>query len=207
MEIWALLFISLAVSLDGLGAGFAYGLNGIGMNTISRLLIAFASAFAIYLSLLAGALLSTTLNPMLAKNLGAVLLCGMGIYIFWQELKFILDKGEINQDFYTKNFFSKLFILLKQPIIADFDKSGNISGKEVFFVGFALAMDAFGAGFGAALSGSSPLLTATLVGVFKFILLSSGMQLGKRFTKIPWQGVVLLMPGVIFFFIGFLNFF
>jgi len=207
MEIWAIIFLSLAVSLDGLGAGFAYGLNGIRIKTTSRILISLASAFAIYLSLLAGSLLNTVLNPILAKNLGAILLCVMGVYIFWQELKFILDKGHIPKDFYTQSFFKKLFILLKQPSIADFDQSGSISGMEVFFVGFALAMDAFGAGFGAALSGSNPLLTSALVGIFKFMLLSFGMQLGKKFNKIPWQGVVLLMPGVIFFFIGFLNFF
>ncbi|QNO15687.1 sporulation membrane protein YtaF [Alkalicella caledoniensis] len=206
MEIWAIVFLSIAVSLDGFGAGFAYGLNGIRINTISRILISLASAFAIYLSLLAGAFLGTVLNPGFSKNLGALLLCVMGIYIFTQELKFILDKGEIPNDFYTKSFFQKVFILLKQPSIADFDKSGNISGMEVFFVGFALAMDAFGAGFGAALSGSNPLMTSIFVGIFKFFLLSTGMTMGKKLNKIPYQGVILLMPGLIFFSIGVFNF-
>lgn len=205
MEYWAVVFISVAVSLDGFGAGFAYGINKVSINFFPRVIISLASAFSIYLSLLAGALVAKVLPPSLAANIGGLLLCAMGVYILIQGFRLIINNKVLPQDFYNKSFLQKIFILLKQPLEADFDKSGNISGIEVFFLGVALALDAFGAGFGAALSGSSPLLTAIFVGVFKLILLSAGMELGKRLNQIPWQGILILIPGLIFLFIGITN--
>lgn len=206
MEFWAVVILAIAVSLDGFGAGFAYGINKVSISFIPRFIISFASAFSIYLSLLTGAMLGKILPPGIAESLGGLLLCFMGLYILFHGFRSIVSNRTIPEGFSDKNFIQKLFILLKQPMEADFDKSGNISGIEVFFLGVALAMDAFGAGFGAALSGSSPSLTASLVGVFKFILLSGGMILGRKLNQIPWQGILILVPGLIFLLIGLLNF-
>src|SRR5699024_12772258 len=52
--------------------------------------------------------------------------------------------------------------LLRKPQKADVDKSKTISMKEAFFLGTALALDAFGAGFGAARIGYA----ATMTGIF-----------------------------------------
>lgn len=207
MEFWAVVILAIAVSLDGFGVGFAYGINKVTISLIPRFIISFASALSIYLSLLAGALLGKILPPAFAESLGGLLLCIMGLYILFQGFRSIVNNKTMPEGFYEKNFIQKLFILLKQPMEADFDKSGNISGIEVFFLGVALAMDAFGAGFGAALSGSSPFLTASLVGIFKFILLSGGMILGRKLNQIPWQGILVLIPGLIFLLIGLMNFF
>ena len=206
MEFWAVVILAIAVSLDGFGAGFAYGINKVTISFFPRSIISFASAFSIYLSLLAGAMIGKILPPTFAENLGGLLLCFMGLYILFQGFRSIVNNKTMPEGFYDKNFIQKLFILLKQPMEADFDKSGNISGIEVFCLGVALAMDAFGAGFGAALSGSSPLLTASLVGIFKFALLSGGMVLGGKLNQIPWQGILILIPGVIFLMIGLMNF-
>ncbi len=207
MEIWAIIFLAVAVSLDGFGAGFAYGLNKVTIKFLPRLVISFASALSIYISLLGGTFIAKLLPQAIAVNLGSILLCIMGIYIFRQGFKSLINNNEIPEEFLNKNFIQKLFILLKQPMDADFDKSGNISGIEVFFLGVALAMDAFGAGFGAALAGINPLFTAVLVGFFKMILLSLGIQLGNGLNKMPWQGFLVLMPGLIFFLLGIYNFF
>lgn len=206
MEFWAVFILAIAVSLDGFGAGFAYGINKITISITPRAIISFSSAFSIYLSLLAGTIIGKMLSPTFAERLGGLLLCFMGLYILFQGFRGIINHKTMLEEFYEKNFIQKIFILLKQPIEADFDKSGNISGIEVFFLGVALAMDAFGAGFGAALSGSKPLLTASLVGISKFILLSAGMVLGRRLNQIPWQGILILIPGIIFLFIGLMNF-
>ncbi|SHK10326.1 putative sporulation protein YtaF [Anaerobranca californiensis DSM 14826] len=205
MEHWAVFFLALAVSLDGFGAGFAYGINRITINFWAKVLISLASAFAIYLSLLAGVLIVKILPPNLAEKLGGILLCIMGIYIIYQNIKNLVSNQQLDEEFLKKNFIHKLFILLKEPKEADFDKSGNISGVEVFFLGFALAMDAFGAGFGVALAGSNPLIMAVLVGFLKFILVSFGIILGKKLTHIPWKGVVIIIPGIIFLIIGLTN--
>ncbi|MDI5788515.1 hypothetical protein PO124_09275 [Bacillus licheniformis] len=43
--------------------------------------------------------------------------------------------------------------ILRKPTSADIDKSGIITGIEAFLLGFALSIDAFGAGIGAAALG------------------------------------------------------
>ena len=48
---------------------------------------------------------------------------------------------------------------------ADIDKSGVINGIEAVLLGFALSIDAFGAGIGAAILGFSPI--SALMGFLK----------------------------------------
>ena len=55
-------------------------------------------------------------------------------------------------------------------MVADFDKSGTITGVEAFMLGLALSLDSFGAGIGAAMLGFSPLYLSLAVSI-----LSSGL--------------------------------
>jgi putative sporulation protein YtaF len=72
-------------------------------------------------------------------------------------------------------FFKKI---LMEPQEADLDNSGSINSKEAFFLGLALASDAFGAGIGVALTGFNPWVTSLMVGVSKFFLISLGLFWG-----------------------------
>jgi len=96
-----------------------------------------------------------------------------------------------------------LSCVLREPSLADFDSSGVITGKEAVVLGVALAMDAFGAGFGAAMMGFDPLLTAASVGVTKFFLLSGGVLLGGMCARnfngekaAVFAGIVLMILGI-----------
>jgi putative sporulation protein YtaF len=88
--------------------------------------------------------------------------------------------------------------ILKKPASADFDCSGEISLREAFFLGLALAMDALGAGAGLALAGMNIFLTATSVGMVKFILVNTGMRMGQKMNDERWQSLAPFLTGFIF---------
>ncbi|WP_353892673.1 sporulation membrane protein YtaF [Proteinivorax hydrogeniformans] len=204
MEVWAMLLIGMAVSIDGLGAGVAYGINRVRMSWLTIVLVSVASGFAIYASLLGGRLFSYFLTPTVAETIGAGILMLMGIFLFTNGIKTLLSKAKQN-GIESKKWYQSILDILKQPMAADIDKSGTISHYEGVLLGVALAMDAFGAGFGAALSGASPEIMAATVVVFKGIMLTCGLYLGAIFSNLQWQGILILLPGIIFFTLGTIN--
>lgn len=81
--------------------------------------------------------------------------------------------------------FENMKTVLTRPKEADLDKSGIISINESILLGFALALDAFGAGIGAAMLGYSPLITALLTAGMSGLFLFSGIMFGSYLWRIP----------------------
>lgn len=92
--------------------------------------------------------------------------------------------------------------LLSRPEKADADASGTISIGEAVFLGFALALDAFGAGIAAAFLHYSiwwmPIIVASFTGVF----LSSGLLLGRSFAKFSFMRRLIYAPPVLLITLG-----
>jgi len=98
--------------------------------------------------------------------------------------------------------FGLVIKIMREPTVADFDKSGFISVKEALLLGLALAMDAIGAGFGAAMTGFTPLLTPLIVGIVKFLMVSLGVILGRRYA-VNWLGNrAAVLPGWVLIMLG-----
>jgi putative sporulation protein YtaF len=95
---------------------------------------------------------------------------------------------------------------LKKPIAADLDNSGSINGIEAFILGIALSLDAFGAGFGAALLGYSPYALAIAVALMSSLFLSAGIQFGKVFSRLSWMKMFSFVPGVLLIILGIFRF-
>lgn len=92
--------------------------------------------------------------------------------------------------------------ILRKPQIADVDRSGVISSSEAVLLGFALSLDSFGAGLGAAMVGFNPLLTALVISTTSGLFLLAGMRLGFRFAA--WQGMraMSVLPGILLIVMG-----
>ncbi|SDX16116.1 MntP/YtaF family protein [Paenibacillus sp. CF384] len=92
--------------------------------------------------------------------------------------------------------------ILRTPQMADVDRSGIISASEAVLLGFALSLDSFGAGLGAAMVGFNPLLTAVVISGASGIFLLAGMRLGFRFAA--WRGMRALsvLPGIMLIVMG-----
>lgn len=210
MEVLAIIFFALAVSADGFIAGLAYGIKKIRIPFLSLIVIASASALAVSCSMLLGQGIAAILPHETAKRLGAILLILMGTFFLIKALCDRLDNLPASEDepLVTLNLKSLGIVIkiLKEPAAADLDASGEISQKEAFFLGLALAVDAMGAGIGIAMAGYNILFTALSVGVLKFILVNGGIGLGKRMRNEGIRSIASFVPGLVFLLIGIMEF-
>lgn len=208
MEWLIVCLFASAVSADGFMVGVAYGLKQIKIPVLSLAVIALSSALAVTLSMLCGMALASFFTPDTAYFIGAAILIVIGAYFLLQAcrqriLNLDLAKGE-ESPLLSLNVKSLGIVIqiLKHPSDADMDSSGEISTKEAFFLGLALAMDAFGAGIGVAMAGFNILLTAICVGVLKFILINSGLYLGRILQNERINNLSSLVTGLILIAIG-----
>ena len=211
MEFLAILFFALAVSTDGFVVGMAYGIKKIKIPLASLLLIAMASATAVSISMICGKGLAVLLPPALTNKIGALFILVIALYFLAQACRSRLEELQEDEQEPLMAFTIKplgiIVQILREPSTADFDSSGEISLREAFFLGFALAVDALGAGFGMAMAGYDIFCTALMVAVLKLILVSSGMWLGKIVSKESWQALLAWLPGLILLAIAAREFF
>ena len=210
MQLLSILLFSLAVSADGFIAGLAYGINKIRITFIPLLMISAASALAVSFSMLLGRGIAAVLPEGSAGRVGSVILFTMGIFFLFKALRDLLHNlpAEDDRSLMTLNLrpLGIVISILKEPAAADMDASGEISRKEAFFLGLALAVDAMGAGIGIAITGYSILFTALTVNILKFILISSSIELGKCIQNEAIRSIASFIPGFIFIVIGVLEF-
>jgi putative sporulation protein YtaF len=206
LELLAVLLFALAVSSDGFMVGIAYGFRKIKLPVMSLLLICVASATAVTAAMLVGKGLTSFLNPVAASRLGASTIMFIGLFFLVQSFRQKLGEIEGNGADPLLSIKVKplgiIIQILKEPSSADFDRSGEIGMKEAFFLGLALAMDAFGAGIGIAMAGYNILFTALSVGMLKFILVSSGLVLGRRVKNERLQYLSSVLTGFILLALG-----
>jgi len=159
--------------------------------------------------MLVGQGLMIYLQPHGAANIGALVVIAVGVYFLLNAFRESINRLEIadEQPFITFSirFLGIIVQILKEPSRADFDASGEISIRESFFLGLALALDALGAGIGVAMTGINIFYTAVTVGVVKFIVVYLGIILGHRVISQRLQAVSSWIPGLVLVCIGFME--
>lgn len=209
MEFLAVLLFALAISSDGFMVGVAYGINKIRIPVISLAVIALASTLAVTGSMILGKGIGCFISPALAKTVGALMIITIALYFIMQAIRQKIHSLEHDEEdpliSLNINALGIIIQILKKPATADFDSSGEISLKEAFFLGLALAMDALGAGVGLALAGMNILLTAVSAGMLKFILISGGTIVGRKIRCENMQGLAPLVTGLILLAIGIIE--
>lgn len=199
--LWSIMVFSVALSLDGFGVGLAYGLRKIRIPLPSFLVICLSSATAVAFSMCLGRFVASCVSGEAAELIGAFSLIAVGTWILLQNfVRNIMPASGVYQ--MRVPGLGIMIKILKEPEEADFDQSGEISIKEAFFLGMALAMDALGAGFGAAMSGFNPFLTTLAVALAKFILVAGGLFLGSQYSLEKVKGEVSLVPGGLILILG-----
>lgn len=206
MRFISVLLLSLAISLDGLGVGIAYGLKGMIFPVKARLLVAAVSVCVITAAFLLGNGLRLVLSPMVGVLIGRVILFAVGFWLILQawvnkRLRRV-DRGNLPLAKVSLKSLGVVILVLQDPISADVDDSGAISLSEAFLLGLALAVDALGAGFGASLGRIYPLYTPLLVGLVKLLFLGGGLFLGGKWQKDHTRPVLDFLPGLILFFLA-----
>lgn len=200
-----ILLLSLAVSFDSYFFGFTYSLKSIKVKKTTYLVIGLVTSVSFLIGYLLGDLLALFI-PRLAEYLGGFVFVLIGCYVLWQWFD---EQREKFRHYYQKEAvrfnIKTIWMILKNPQMADLDQSGTISGKESFVVALALSLDSFGGGVGAAFSILPYMLTAFLIGLCSMFFLGVGTLTGRVLTKYNWMHQLSFLPGLIFIMLGIWN--
>ncbi|RDI44237.1 sporulation membrane protein YtaF [Falsibacillus pallidus] len=202
----SLILLALAVSLDNFSTGLTYGLRKMHIPVKSIIIIACCSAASLLAAMLLGNLVESFLSPHIANQAGGFILVMLGAWVLFQ---FFRQDQQQEEEKTLINFeirsLGVVIQILKKPTSADFDQSGTITGIEALMLGVALSLDAFGAGFGAAMLGYSPFILALTVAVMSLLFVTSGMKIGKIFSHVSWVQRMSFLPGILLILIGILK--
>lgn len=210
VEIFSLLLLALAVSLDSFGVGLTYGLRKMKLPTKSLLFIAICSAASILIAMVFGKMITKYLSPTIAESLGGAILIVIGSWALYQMFRPAKSdqqdhvKKEVIMNFEIE-MFGLVIRILRKPMEADIDQSGTITGKEALLLGIALSLDAFGAGVGAALIGYSPIFMAVSVATMSALFVTLGMRSGYRFSDSKVMKKFSFIPGLLLIILGIWN--
>ncbi|RKQ35637.1 sporulation membrane protein YtaF [Oceanobacillus halophilus] len=201
-----LFLLVIAVSIDGFGVGITYGMQKIKVPLPALFIIMLCSGAVLLISMSIGDMLESFISTNMAQNIGGFILISLGLFSLFNTIRSNLNaekEGPANQPSNSK--LSEIKTVLATPDKADLDKSGNISIGEALLLGFALALDAFGAGIGASLLGYAPLLTAFLIASMSGGFLYTGMKLGMLLAKNQKLKKLSFLPPTLLIGLGILN--
>jgi putative sporulation protein YtaF len=210
------ILMAVALSLDGLGVGLAYGLRRIRIPMSSLIAIAMCTVFAMGISMLFGSWVTLWLKFIPARSLGATILLTLGVFqlaraiwnrnreIFPQAvpaIAVVTQKPVLEPVFrFQLSLFGLVIQVLKTPDIADVDGSGGISLRESLLLGSALAMDAFASGIGAAMAGMT-LSVIGIVALTQIMMLRLGQQMAGKIPE-SWTAKAEYLPGTVLILVG-----
>lgn len=193
----ALLLLVIAVSLDSFTVGMTYGMKRVKISFLAITIIMLCSAFVVMTSMSIGHILSLFISEKVTNMFGGFIFILIGIIVLLSLLRTTYSQKEDSIKDDTE--LDDLKTVLKSPHKADLDDSGTISIWEATLLGIALALDAFGAGIGAALLGFSTVITTGLIAVMSGFFLFTGCLLGfqllrfKLFQKLTYTSPFILI--------------
>lgn len=202
-----LIFIVVAVSIDGFGVGMTYGFRNINLSTLSLLIIMGCSCFVIVIAMTVGQIVRRVFPLELTEKLGGFILICVGLFMFHAFFKSKRQQnGHVrNEKKQATKSFKKLTAMLAEPQRADKDFSGSISGAEAIILGIALALDAFGAGLAAALLGYSMPITVGSITLMTGLFIFSGLKLGIIISTKTFAKKLTYLPPLLLIAIGIMN--
>ncbi|MCL5935015.1 MAG: sporulation membrane protein YtaF [Firmicutes bacterium] len=222
MKILSLLFFALALNIDALGVGVAYGIRHIKLPFASLLITSLVSMAAISISMAAGHLIGKVIPPTVAKHIGGVILVMIGawaLYQYFRQKEYASARVPYQEDqevpsreipepvsILQMRFWGLIIQIYKEPHLADLDLSGHISAREAFLLGASLAMDSLAAGVAISLLGFSVITTAVFVGVGQLLTMHIGLSVGRGLNRSFLGPQIAVLPGLILIILGIVRF-
>lgn len=188
------ILIVLAVSFDGFTVGITYGLRKISITIVTLFIIVFCSGSVVLFAMIFGKAISRYLQPEFTSYIGGTIFICLGLFLLFSLIK-TNRKNNMNKS----NTYGSI---MQNPTIVDKDQSGSISPKEAIVLGFALALDGFGAGFGAAMLGYPMIVTTGFIALSSGLFVFSGFKLGAIFANIQWVRELTYLPPILLIIIG-----
>ncbi|MDF2672633.1 MAG: sporulation rane protein YtaF [Clostridiales bacterium] len=198
MNIFSLILLAFAVSIDGFWGGFAFGLKKVKISPVSLLIISSWSVICTMIVMFIGCSLKNIISFEWAKFLGAALLFLLGLFTLKGGYKQKKEHLECKRNFITYNIkFKDLIKVLHNPLLADIDNENDIKPAEGTILGLAVAMDASIAAFTVSLLGFNPLITPFLFGVTHYVLIGSGNFIARQNVINHFSEKFSMLPGII----------
>lgn len=192
MQLVGLLMLAVAISVDGLAAGIAYGLRGIRVPFLSLVTVSTVSALMITTSMQAGRLIGQLMPPLAARLVGSGILIALGTAM--------LRGGR------SSGARGPLILrLVHRPQEADLDRSGTLTPGEAALLGAALALDALGAGLGAGIVGFWAWICPIIVGLAKLVFMGCGVMIGGYLAHEDFLRRTWMVPGGLLIILGILK--
>lgn len=214
---FAIIMLSISVSVDAFAAGISYGLRSIKIPLRSKSIICFFSIFYSAIAVLTGNFITRALSPEISNTLGIIILMLIGIQIIIKSFRKPKSKRKNQKKSCTHKTIVSVCIkflgitikIIKNPSEVDIDKSGTIDLAEAFLLCIALSIDGIAVSLGSVLSGLNPILIPVFIGLFQFVFLCFGINLGKKFAdlQILNKYILSLTPGIIIIILAITRFF
>lgn len=204
----SLFMLAAAVSLDSFSAGLAYGLKKLKLPVKSSIILSLCSASALLIAMGAGHWISSWFSEEAAGRLGGIILITLGAWVLWQFFREEQRHDHLEEKQLIHLELKRLGVVIhifKRPTAADLDQSGTITSLEALLLGFALSLDAFGAGIGAAMLSYPALGLAAAVAIMNLLFVTGGLACGRKFAGIQWVQRLSFFPGILLIILGTLR--
>ena len=210
MGFFYVILLAVAVSIDGLVAGVAYGLKNIRMPLVSLAIVGIVTAILTGFAMFCAYILGQFIDTDLAIITGALLLILLGLWSLCQQYltrnvpSYEMD-GEVTARKLTFSIGRLVISIVAKPETADFDHLGYINTLEACFLGLALGLDAMVGTFAAALMGVLPQYTPAAVGVIHMICIAVGCYASTKFVPDTLKKRFPYLPGILLIFLGLIR--
>ncbi|MDQ7794895.1 MAG: sporulation membrane protein YtaF [bacterium] len=203
MSLLSSLALAVALSLDGLGVGVAYGIRGIRVPVCSLGILGVCTGGLMAVSMTAGQFLASLTAR--AGTVGGLLLVAVGTWQLvqgWRNYLTGLEDSKRPLLHLRVTVLGVAVQVLRDPVQVDVDNSGTIDTRESLLLGGALGLDAFAAGFAAAMVGF-PLWIVPAVIITCMVFVAVGAWLGVR--AVSGRRAFFALPGLLLIAIGLMR--
>lgn len=206
MSFFQVLTAAVALNLDALFFGIAFGAKGIKILFNSKIVIFCLSLLVSMLSFLTGGHFGKYLSLQVSNHLGSALMIIIGIFLI---IRTFLERDREDVPKTLVNFSLKSLGLtikiIKEPQVSDMDKSGFIEPFEAVFVSLALSFDSLSASFSLGLSNLANIYEILLIPIIQLIAISGGNVLAHSLKYLKKFWFANYIPGIVLIFLGVYN--
>lgn len=180
------LFIVIAICLDSLAIGIAYGIKDIKIPRLSLLIINIVCTFFLFAAMFLGGLVKKILPGDVPSIISFIILFILGVYFILDSLiKALIKKQEKSSEKLEIKFsnFKIVIDVIVDCTKADINNSGDIDIKEAIYLGTALSLDALGIGFGTAMGNIDYVQVLIFSFIFNIFAILSGFYIGRKIVS------------------------
>lgn len=206
ITIMPVMLFMLAVSIDSLSAGFAYGASKVNIKPLSLLFLVFIPSICITLMTKAGSLIFSLIPTTFLSVLSFLILCALGLTKLFESLirhlsgKYADTIGNWACRIKQMNI---IFTIYFSPEDANKQDTQILSAKEALFLSLALSLDSILASMAFSFQVSSMPIFFLIAVFFHFLLFMAGYLLGMFMSKkfsidLSWlSGLFLLLLAIL----------